>query len=159
LAVLIEAVGLMDVDLRLWIAGEGDESQRLRHETKSDCRIEWLGVISEYEKASRLRGAHVLCAPSRHGESFGVVLLEAMAAETPIVASDIPGYRRVARPDLDALLVEPEDPAALAAALTRVLTDGALASELVASGQSRAVEFSMERLAERYLTRYASLAG
>jgi phosphatidylinositol alpha-mannosyltransferase len=159
LAVLIDAVGRMNVDLRLWIAGEGDETQRLRQETRSDCRIEWLGVIGEHEKASRLRGAHVFCAPSRHGESFGVVLLEAMAAETPIVASDIPGYRRVARPHLDALLVEPEDPAALAAALTRVLADGAFASDLVASGQSRAVEFSMERLAERYLTRYASLAA
>ena len=158
LSVLIDAVGCMPIDFRLWIGGEGEETGKLRARTADDPRIEWLGVISEHDKASRLRGAHVFCAPSRHGESFGVVLLEAMAAETPIVASDIPGYRRVARPDADALLVEPEDPNALAAALTRVLTEPDLAAELVASAQSRAVEFSMERLAERYLTRYASLA-
>src|SRR4051812_30273036 len=94
LAVLVEAVAAMKTDLRLWIAGEGEETERLRSATRDDDRIEWLGVISEYEKASRLRGADVFCAPSCHGESFGVVLLEAMAAETPIVASDIPGYRR-----------------------------------------------------------------
>ena len=159
LAVLIEAVRQMPIDLRLWVGGEGEETGRLREQTADDSRIEWLGVISEYEKAARLRGAQVFCAPSCHGESFGVVLLEAMAAETPIVASDIPGYRRVARPDADALLVEPDDPAALAGALTRVLADSQLAAELVGSGQARALEFSMERLAERYLTRYASLVG
>ena len=98
----------------------------------------------------------MVCFPSLHGESFGVVLLEAMAAQTPIVASDIPGYRQVARAGREALLVPPGDAGALAGALIRVLTDGALADRLVEAGDARAVEFSMERLAERYLELYAA---
>jgi phosphatidylinositol alpha-mannosyltransferase len=120
-----------------------------------DTRIEWLGSVCDGELARRLRGANVVCFPSLHGESFGVVLLEAMAAQTPIVASDIPGYRHVARPDIDGLLVPPDDPAALARAVSRVLNDGALADRLVESGEQRAAEFSLERLAERYIELYA----
>ncbi len=69
---------------------------------------------------ARLRGADVFCAPSLHGESFGVVLIEAMAANTAIVASALDGYRNVATDDVDALLVEPGDVDALADALQRV---------------------------------------
>ena len=89
-------------------------------------RITWLGRISDDEKARVMRGADVFCAPSLRGESFGVVLLEGMAAETPVVASDLPGYANVARADRDALLVPPGDVAALAAALHSVLTDRTL---------------------------------
>ncbi len=62
---------------------------------------------------------NVFCAPSLRGESFGVVLLEAMAAQTPVVASDLDGYRNVARSGADAILVPPGDAEALAAALAR----------------------------------------
>jgi phosphatidylinositol alpha-mannosyltransferase len=113
-----------------------------------------LGRISDDEKFARLRGATVFCAPSLGGESFGVVLLEAMAAHTPIVASDIPGYAKVTRAGRDALLVPPEDSTALAAALTAVITDRDCASRLVASGIERAGKFSMDDLADRYLDLY-----
>jgi phosphatidyl-myo-inositol alpha-mannosyltransferase len=96
----------------------------------------------------------VFCAPSLGGESFGVVLLEAMAASTPIVASAIEGYANVARADLDALLVAPGDAAALCTALRRVLDDKALADRLVASGRERAGEFSMQGLARKYVELY-----
>jgi phosphatidyl-myo-inositol alpha-mannosyltransferase len=102
-----------------------------------------------------LRGATVFCAPSLRGESFGVVLLEAMAAGAPIVASAIEGYQNVARAGQDALLVPPGDVAALRNALRRLLDDPALRARLVASGRDRAEEFSMRRLAERYLELYA----
>jgi len=82
------------------------------------------------------------------------VLLEAMAAQTPIVASDLPGYRNVARPDQDAILVPPGDAAALADALNRVLTTPSLAESLIASGEGRAAEHSMDRLAEQYVGLY-----
>lgn len=157
LRVLVDAIRRLRFDFRLWVGGEGEETEELQAATAGDPRIEWLGFIADHEKAARIRGADVFCAPSLHGESFGVVLLEAMAAETPIVASDIPGYRRVARPEVDALLVPPDDPAALAGALTRVLEDNRLAADLVASGQGRALEFSMERLADRYLAMYRAL--
>ncbi len=97
------------------------------------------------------------CAPNLLGESFGVVLIEAMAAGTPIVATDLPGYRRVARPDIDALLTPPGDHAALALALKRVLEDDDLADTLRASGTARAEEFSMRSLAQQYIDRYQAL--
>jgi phosphatidylinositol alpha-mannosyltransferase len=91
------------------------------------------------------------------GESFGVVLLEGMAAQTPVVASDLPGYHNVARSGADALLVNPGDAAALAATLAKVLENPTCAERLVASAQQRAEEFSMDNLAGRYVELYDSI--
>ncbi|MBI2708558.1 MAG: glycosyltransferase family 4 protein [Actinobacteria bacterium] len=154
LRVLLEALPMLPRHLEVWIAGDGPETAALRRAAAGDPRITWLGRISDAEKQRRLRGADVYCAPSLRGESFGVVLLEAMASSTPIVASDLAGYRRVARPDQDALLVPPGDAAALAGALRRVLTEPDTAKALAASGDQRAAEFSMHRLAERYVGLY-----
>jgi phosphatidylinositol alpha-mannosyltransferase len=154
LAVLLEALDHLPADVRLWVASDGPETARLRARWGSDPRVQWLGRISDEEKARRLRGADVLVAPSLHGESFGLVLLEGMAASTPIVASDLPGYRNVARAGREALLVPPGDPAALAAAVARVLDEPDTAASLVAGGETRAAEYSMDRLAERYLALY-----
>jgi phosphatidylinositol alpha-mannosyltransferase len=157
LDVLLAALDSMP-DVRLWVAGQGPQTDSLRARTAGNERIEWLGRVDDEEAAARLRGADVFCAPSLHGESFGVVLLEAMAAQTPIVASDLAGYRNVATPDVDALLVAPGDPVALAGALRRVLTDASLAAQLTAAGEARAAEFSMDRLAERYIALYERIA-
>jgi phosphatidylinositol alpha-mannosyltransferase len=154
LAVLIEAVRRLGPDVSLWIASEGPETSRLRAETAGDDRFEWLGTIDEEEKIARVRGAGVVCAPSLHGESFGVILLEGMASGTPVVATDLPGYRNVARPGVDAILVRPGDPAALAAALSTALERGAEVEAMVASGLDRAGTFSMTGLAERYVDLY-----
>jgi len=159
LAVLLEAMQHLPSDVRLWVAGEGPQTSGLRDRFGHDRRIEWLGQIDDDDKAARLAGADVFCAPSLHGESFGVVLLEAMAARTAIVASDIDGYRRVTRDGADAVLVPPDDPVALAAGLARVLDDGTEAQRLVASGECRATEFSMAGLAEAYEDRYERAAS
>jgi phosphatidylinositol alpha-mannosyltransferase len=156
LAVLLEAMSRLPAEVRLWVASEGPETAALKAKTANDGRIEWLGSVCDAELARRVRGADVVCFPSLHGESFGVVLLEAMAAQTPIVASDIAGYRQVARAGIEALLVPPGDPEALAEAIMRVFCDGALADRLVEAGELRAAVFSMERLAERYLELYAT---
>jgi len=157
LAVLIEAVQHLATDVRLWIGGEGPETHRLQAGTAGDPRVEWLGVLSDVDKARRIRAADVFCAPSLHGESFGVVLLEAMAASTPIVASDLPGYRNVARPGVEALLVPPGDALALAQALEEALVGGPTIDQMVASADERARHFSMEHLAERYTGLYERL--
>lgn len=154
LGVLLDAMAELPEDLTLWVAGEGPETEALRQRHREDARIEWLGRVTEEDKVARLRGADVFCAPSLHGESFGIVLLEAMAAETPVVASDLPGYANVARADRDALLVSPGDATALATAIRRVLDEPDLAASLVASGDQRAAEFSMAHLAERYVELY-----
>lgn len=159
LEVLLEAFAGLPGDVRLWVAGEGPETQRLREgaDRRVRGRIDWLGRLSDDELARRLRGAAAFCAPSLHGESFGVVLLEAMAAGTPVIASDISGYRDVARDGREALLVSPGDAGPLTRALHRVLHEPHLAAELVEAGVARAASFSMERLAERYVSLYASI--
>lgn len=154
LRVLLDAAALLPPDVRIWIAGEGPETETLRASYAGDPRLEWLGAISEGEKIARLKGADVFCAPSLYGESFGVVLLEGMAAGTPVVASDIPGYANAARQGSDALLFAPGDHEALAQALRVALGDEAKRSALVASGRERAQEFSMAALADFYVARY-----
>jgi phosphatidylinositol alpha-mannosyltransferase len=154
LAVLLEALSFLPSGVRVWVGGDGPETESLQQRWGADERVEWLGRLDDDQVARRLRGADVFCAPSLHGESFGVVLLEAMAAQTPIVASDLPGYRNVARGDQDALLVPPGDAKALADALINVLEHPSLGEALVASGEARAAEFSMDLLAERYLDLY-----
>jgi phosphatidyl-myo-inositol alpha-mannosyltransferase len=158
LDVLLSALVDLPSDVRCWVASDGPETPLLQERFGADERIEWLGRLTDEEKIARLGSADVFCAPSLRGESFGVVLLEAMAAGTTIVASDLPGYRRVARPDIDALLTPPGDTPALAAALKRVLADDDLAGTLRANGAARAEEFSMRSLAEQYAARFARLA-
>ena len=154
LEVLLQAHATLPDNVDLWIASEGPETERLKREWAGDSRIMWLGRISDAEKAKRLSQADVFCAPSLGGESFGVVLIEAMAAATPIVASALDGYMNVATNEVDALLVEPNDPAALEAALRRILLDQELAHRLVHRGQERATGFSMVQLASTYVDIY-----
>lgn len=150
LAVLIEAMQYLPDGIKLWVAGSGPDTEALKKATENDSRVEWLGSIEETDKLERLRGADVFCVPSLRGESFGVVLLEGMAAGTAVVASDLPGYRNVASVGDEAELVAPGDAKALAGALERVLADESLKNRLIDTGRLRAESFSMSRLAERY---------
>lgn len=154
LDVLLAAMGSLGPEVRLWVASNGPDTDRLRRQYSGDHRIEWLGRISEAEKRERLKGATVFCAPSLHGESFGVVLIEAMAASTAVVASSLDGYRNVATHEQDAILVEPGSVEDLAEALRRVIDDEALRRRLVLAGERRADDFSMAALAQLYLERY-----
>jgi phosphatidylinositol alpha-mannosyltransferase len=154
LAVLLDALPTLPADARVWVGGEGPETDELKAKVAHDDRVEWLGRIDDDEKCRRMRAADVFCAPSLHGESFGVVLLEAMAAGTPVVASDLPGYAKVGRQGREALLVTPGDAAQLGAAINRVLGDAALGARLVEGGRLRADDLSMDRLAEIYVDKY-----
>jgi phosphatidyl-myo-inositol alpha-mannosyltransferase len=156
---LREALALLPPDTQLWIASDGPETGRLRSRFAGDPRVTWLGRIPESEKIHRLRAAWVFCAPSLHGESFGVVLIEAMAAGTAIVATELAGYRAVARPGEDALLVPPDDVDALADALGRVLAEPGLRKALELSGSERCDRFSMETLAVHYEAIYRDVVA
>jgi len=149
--------GTAAVSPTLWVAGDGPETDSLRRLYPDSPSIHWLGVLTEEEKLRRLAGADVLCAPSLGGESFGMVLLEAMAAGTPVIASDIPGYRDAAGGR--ARLVRPGDASALADALRGVLgpadeVEAHRRRQVRADGAARAREWSMDRLAERYESLY-----
>ena len=154
LGVLLDAMAHLPADVRLWVASEGPETAALKDRHRDDPRIEWLGRISDEEKVRRLRTARAFCAPSLRGESFGIVLLEAMASSVPVVASRIDGYTNVATHDVDSVLVEPQNPGALAAALARVLADPRLSSRLVAAGAEKAKKYSMDTLADNYIEIY-----
>lgn len=151
----------------LWIAGSGPltETLRRRHPPSSD--VEWLGVLSEADKRRRLVAADVLCAPSLGGESFGMVLLEAMAAGTVVVASDIDGYRQAAGGH--ALLVPAADVGCLVDALVDVLSGRVTAdgqpgpsdregtrTSWLSAGSAWAEQFSLPRLARWYEDLYRS---
>jgi phosphatidylinositol alpha-mannosyltransferase len=148
LEVLLEAFVSIPAPARMWVIGDGPQTGRLRSQYASEARIEWLGPLDDTEKARRLAGADVLAAPSLGGESFGLVLLEAMAARTAVVASDLAGYRLAAGGA--ARLVPPGDPAALAHALRLVLYDEAERGALSEKGLLRAEECDMEKVADAY---------
>jgi phosphatidylinositol alpha-mannosyltransferase len=145
----------------LWVAGDGPETDALRRHHPESPDLHWLGVISEEDKVRRLLAADVLCAPSLGGESFGMVLLEAMAARTAVVASDILGYRAAAGGH--ARLVPPGDEVALAEALAlecprqrnRSPAPVERAARLEAA-HAWASHWSMGRLSEWYQSVYAS---
>lgn len=140
--------------VQLLVAGRGDEQQFLDKlpEQLRDSVV-MLGLVSEHDKAALLRSVDVYVAPNTGGESFGIILLEAMAAGTPIVASDLPAFRLVlddpnpnqagsaGRGSEDrtegqrsaALLFRNRDSAGLARALERLLGDPALRGELAAA--------------------------
>ncbi|GAB2462476.1 glycosyltransferase family 4 protein [Jatrophihabitans fulvus] len=128
--------------LRLLVAGRGDADD-FRAELPASLaeRVELLGQVSEADKARLLRSVDVYCAPNTGGESFGVILLEAMAARTAVVASDIPAFRRVLADGTAGRLFAVGDRDALATALAEVLDDAALRAELVAAGTAAVAPF------------------
>ena len=129
LPVLLAAFELLAAErpaLRLLIAGPGDGDEvtgRARPEFRD--RIVLLGQVSEEVKASVYRSVDVFCAPNTGGESFGIVLAEAMAAGAAIVASDLDAFRSVLRGGRAGELFETGNPAALASAAGRLLDDPA----------------------------------
>jgi phosphatidylinositol alpha-mannosyltransferase len=119
-----------------------------------DRGVHALGKVSEEEKAAQLRRADVLCAPSLGGESFGMVLTEAFAAGTPVVASDIAGYRDVVRDGLDGVLTPRGDARALAEALRVLALDPARRAQMALAARERAERFAWPHVATEVLEVY-----
>jgi phosphatidylinositol alpha-mannosyltransferase len=133
---------------RLLLVGGGPQEREARRyvATRRLGGVEFLGRVSDAEKLQLFRTADVFCSPATGRESFGIVLLEAMAAGAPIVASDIHGYKGVVRRGREALLVPPHEPRELGAAIERLLGDRDLAARMSAAGLARAAEFSWPRV-------------
>ena len=157
LSVLLEAMQGMPSDVTLWVGGQGPETAGLKQQYGADHRIRWLGPLSEDEKLARLQAADVFCVPSLGGESFGVVLLEAMAAGTPVVASNLPAYRLVTSDGHYGALFTIGNPDALAKALVDSLNGGPAIDHQVVRARDRAEDYSMDRLADAYIERYRRL--
>jgi phosphatidylinositol alpha-mannosyltransferase len=137
-------------DLRLIVAGDGPERDAVSLLPPGQrSRVTMLGAIANADLPSVAAACDLYLGPSTGGESFGVVLIEAMAAGLPVIASDTPGYDEIVRHDVDGLLVPPADPDALAVAAGRVLNDPALAARLAAAGRDRASAFDWSIVVER----------
>jgi phosphatidyl-myo-inositol alpha-mannosyltransferase len=120
----------------------------------ADTGIDVVGFLSQDDLTAELATAKALVAPSLGGESFGMVLTRAFACATPVVASDIPGYRDVMTPDT-AVAVAPGDPVALADAVVALLEDEPRRRRLGAAARTLAVErYSWEDVARRLLGIY-----
>lgn len=142
-------------DAVLLVAGDGRDREALRLLTPSAReRVHMLGAVANDRLPAIHAGCDAFVAPAVAQESFGVSLVEAMAAGLPVVASDIPGYREVVTDGVEGLLVPARDPEALAAGLVRVLRDPQLAARLGAAGRERARTFDWSivvgRLEELY---------
>ena len=135
----------------LTIIGDGPEREevaRILAAVPAD-RFTLTGRVEGDRLAALLADAEVAVAPALGGESFGIVLLEAMAAGTAVVASDIPGYRSVITDGVDGVLSPPGDDAALARVLGSLLDDEVARGRLVAAGTRRADEHDWSRLTDR----------
>jgi len=144
------------VDARLLVIGAGPKLRVYRRYVglRGIRDVEWLGRVSDEEKVRYFASADIFCAPNTGQESFGIVLLEAMAAGVPIVASDIHGFKRVVERNVQGLLVEPKNSRALAAALYTLARDPELRHEMGEAGRLRAPEFSWDRVTERIVDFY-----
>ena len=161
LAVLLEALSeLVELipDVRLLIAGPGDV-EAVRELVPSSLRghVELLGLVSDADKARVYASGDVYCAPNTHGESFGIVLIEAMATGTPVVASDLEAFRRVLEDGRAGVLVPVGDPAALAVALAELLGDPVRRKELAARGAETVEQYDWTTVTARVLEVYETV--
>jgi len=158
LQVLLEALPAIaerHPDVRLLVAGPGDVDE-FRHALPAEVadRVEFLGLVSEEVKARAFVSADIYVAPNTGGESFGIVLLEAMASGTPVLASDIEAFRRVVDGGRAGATFVNEDPADLARVAVSLLDDAEERVRLGREGLLRAEEFDWETVAKRVVEVY-----
>jgi phosphatidylinositol alpha-mannosyltransferase len=143
--VLVDALGMMIEDrpqLRVLVAGRGESEEFLASAPGKVARhFDMLGQVSEPDKARLLRSVDVYCAPNTGQESFGIVLLEAMAARTAVVASDLEAFRRVLDGGSAGALFPTGDAAGMAATLSTVLDDEGLRARLSRAGAKAVAPF------------------
>jgi phosphatidylinositol alpha-mannosyltransferase len=169
---LLEALPIVEPyfpDLRLVVAGSGDPAEfaewlPLRDYSRSGrtiyrsagsaLEVEFTGFVSEEDLPRYYQSCDIYCAPSTGGESFGVVLLEAMAAGTPILASRITGYEHVLTHGREGFFAEPKRPATLAAGIIRLLSDPTLRRHMAEAGRRTARQYDWPIVAGRILAYY-----
>ncbi|HEX3911747.1 MAG TPA: lysylphosphatidylglycerol synthase domain-containing protein [Solirubrobacteraceae bacterium] len=132
----------------------GASPEEVAHMMLDGSGVRALGKVSEQRKLVELARADLLCAPSLGGESFGMILTEAFAAATPVLASDIPGYRDVVRDGIDGQLVPAGDPLALAEALRRLALDRPRRERMALAARERAERFAWPHVAAEVLDSY-----
>ncbi|NKY60877.1 glycosyltransferase family 4 protein [Nocardia flavorosea] len=144
-------------DVEILVVGRGDEA-RLRREAGPLARhLRFLGQVTDTEKASAMRSADVYVAPNLGGESFGIILIEAMAAGTAVIASELDAFRRVLRDGAAGVLVPTGDSGALAGALDELLTDDSRRTDLVRTATQVVGSYDWPVVAEQILRVYETV--
>lgn len=161
LAVLIDALPaiLAQVpDLKVMVAGPGDSNDvRKGIPENIDRALTFIGTVSDQRKQELLREVQVYVAPHTGGESFGIVLVEAMAAGACVVASDIPAFRQVLEDGKAGRLFTSKDPQSLADAVLSVLADDPARRALVARAHTRADQYDWDTVVDEVLAVYESV--
>jgi len=167
LDVLVDAVSggvFHEKKIRLVVVGSG----KTTHETESVVanatqklgdRVAFLGKLSDGDLSKVFEMSHVFVAPSLGGESFGVILLEAIRAKIPVIASDIDGYRWVLEGEKYGLLSAPGDSKMLAQTIDKLLKDNVLRNTLINESQKRLKMFDVNFVIEKYVNQYESLVN
>ncbi len=144
--------------VQVLVAGPGNQEDALDDlPQRLHPNVRFLGLISDEEKASAFASADVYVAPNTGGESFGIVLLEAMAAGTPVVASDLEAFARVLEDGAAGLMFGSEDPESLARVVIGLLGDPHRAGQLREAGHLRARQFDWEVVAREIEQVYESV--
>lgn len=155
LPALVEALP----DVEVLIVGRGDEEELSEEAGALAGHLRFLGLVDDAAKASAMRSADVYCAPNTGGESFGIVLVEAMAAGTAVVASDLDAFRRVLEDGAAGRLVPVDDPPALATALIEVLSDDEARERYVGAATKAVRRYDWSVVAHQILRVYETVAG
>ncbi|MBI2846112.1 MAG: glycosyltransferase family 4 protein [Chloroflexi bacterium] len=147
--------------VRLLVVGaftREDKAPYLRYVRAERIRdVNFIGPVSDEDLPRYYKTAHVFCAPSTGFESFGMVLLEAMAAGVPVVASDIPGYHTVLSPNQEGVLVPPRKDEPLAQAILQLLQNPQERERMGEAGKKKAQEYTWDKIAKQVLDYYQEL--
>jgi phosphatidyl-myo-inositol alpha-mannosyltransferase len=148
-------------DARLVVVGRGRPLEGYKRfaarQGWASSDVQFAGYVSADDLPRYYQSCDVFCAPNTGQESFGIVLLEAMAAGAPIVATDIPGYRDVVTHGEEGFLVEPKNPGALADALCRLIGSPELRASMRRSGQLKARRYDWPRVSSEVLAYYEEI--
>ncbi|MEJ2852033.1 MULTISPECIES: glycosyltransferase family 4 protein [unclassified Saccharothrix] len=155
--VLLDAFRELPPDVRLLVVGRGDEDEfRKAAGPELAARTVFLGMVDDETKARALRSVDVYCAPNTGGESFGIILTEAMSAGTAVVASDLDAFRRVLDDGKAGVLTPVGDSTALATALGELLADEGRRAEYVDAARQRVMTYDWAVVAAQVLRVYES---
>jgi phosphatidylinositol alpha-mannosyltransferase len=155
----LPAIAALQPDVRLFVAGPGETDAVAALPADISRRVHLLGRVSEEEKAELLSSVDLYIAPHIGGESFGIVLLEAMASGSAVLASDLEAFKDVLDGGRCGALFTAGDPKSLASAASALLGDPARRAELAEAGSRRATEYDWTRVAKQVVAVYETVAG
>jgi phosphatidylinositol alpha-mannosyltransferase len=154
----LPAIAVAYPSVQVLVAGPGDQQEALQGlPERFHDQVRFLGLVSDADKASAFASADLYVAPNTGGESFGIVLLEAMATGTPVVASDLEAFARVLEDGLAGVMFRNEDADSLATAVIELLADPQRRVRLSAHGHVRARQFDWDVVAREIEQVYESV--